>query len=206
MGRNAGWVTAASALAARATDCEVLTYLPEVPIDEGRMLAEIEHAWSKGRGVLVAVSEGIRGTDGEPLASSGIVDGFGHTIPGGTAQYVSNMIIEKLGIKSRAEKPGLLGRASIPYASQTDRREAYEVGRYAVESALSGASDQMAAIRARRGREFSFEMFLTPLEGVANVEKRFPLEWIAEGRIDDRYFEYAMPLMDDPSPDYAVLR
>ena len=152
MGRNAGWVTAASALAARATNCEVLTYLPEVLVDENKMLADIENAWAKGRGLLVTVSEGICGLDGEPLASTGIVDGFGHRIPGGTAQHVTDSIIKKLNIKSRAEKPGLLGRAAIPYASKVDQLEAYAVGKKAVEAALAGETDYMVAIDARRGR------------------------------------------------------
>ena len=86
MGRNAGWVTAASALAARATNCEVLTYLPEKLVDEDRMLSDIESAWAKGKGLLVTVSEGICGLDGKPLASTGIVDGFGHMVPGGACR------------------------------------------------------------------------------------------------------------------------
>ena len=207
MGRNAGWVTAASALAARATNCEVLTYLPEKPVDEDKMLADIETAWAKGHGLLVTVSEGICGMDGKPLASTGIVDGFGHTIPGGTAQHVTDNIIQKLNIKSRAEKPGLLGRAAIPYASRVDQVEAYAVGRKAVEAALAGETDYMVAIDAHRGGAYSFDLFLTPLSQVANVEKKFPLEWIIDGnKIDDRFFDYAMPLMMDKMPDYAILR
>lgn len=207
MGRNAGWVTAASALAARATDCEVLTYLPELPVDEKKMLADIESAWAKGKGLLVTVSEGICGLDGKPLASTGIVDGFGHLVPGGTAQHVTDQIIQKLNIKSRAEKPGLLGRASIPYASKVDQMEAYAVGKYAVEAALNGESDAMVAIEAHRGATYSFDLFLAPLSKVANVEKKFPLEWILDGnRIDQRFFDYAMPLMMESMPDYAMLR
>ena len=207
LGRNAGWVTAASALAARATNCEVLTYLPEVLVDENVMLADIEKAWAKGKGLLVTVSEGICGLDGKPLASTGIVDGFGHVVPGGTAQHVTDAIIQKLGIKSRAEKPGLLGRASIPYASKVDREEAYAVGKYAVEAALKGESDYMVAIDAHRGERYSFDLFLAPLSQVANVEKKFPLEWIVEGnKIDDRFFDYAMPLMMESVPQYAILR
>ena len=207
MGRNAGWVTAASALAARATNCEVLTYLPEMRVDEDKMLADIEKAWAKGKGLLVTVSEGICGLDGKPLASTGIVDGFGHMIPGGTAQHVTDNIIQKLNIKSRAEKPGLLGRAAIPYASRVDQLEAYAVGKYAVEAALKGESDYMVAIDGHRGENFTFDLFLAPLAKVANVEKKFPLEWIVGGnKIDDRFFDYAMPLMMDKAPDYAILR
>lgn len=207
MGRNTGWVTAASALAARQTNCEVLTYLPELPVDEYNMLRDIERAYAKGNGLLVTVSEGICGPDGKPLATTGIVDGFGHTVPGGTAQYIADSIIQKLNLKARGEKPGLLGRASIPYASRTDRMEAYAVGKYAVEAALAGKTDSMVAIDAHRGESYSFDLFLAPLEKVANVEKKFPLEWILEGnRIDDRFFDYAMPLMMDVAPQYAILR
>ena len=207
MGRNAGWVTAASALAGRLTDCEVLTYLPEVPVDEDRMLADIERAYAKGKGLLVTVSEGICGLDGKPLADTGIVDGFGHTVPGGAAQHVTDQIVQRLGLKSRAEKPGLLGRASIPYVSQVDRAEAYAVGRYAVNAALKGESGYMMAIDAVRDPEYSSSLSLAPLEKVANVEKKFPLEWIVDGnKIAGAFFEYALPLMGGDLPEYAQLR
>lgn len=207
MGRNAGWVTAASALAARLTDCEVLTYLPEQLVDVDRMLADIEKTYAKGHGLLVTVSEGLCGLDGKPLADSGIVDGFGHKVPGGVAQHISDLVMQKLGLKSRAEKPGLLGRCSIPYESAVDRREAYDVGAEAVKAALRGESGHMVAIRANRENGYSSDTFLTPLQGVANAEKKFPLEWIVDGnRIADAFFDYALPLMGEPLPPYAILR
>ena len=207
MGRNAGWVTAASAMAKRLTDCEVLTYLPEVPVDEERMLADIEKGYAKGKGLLVTVSEGICGPDGKPLADTGIVDGFGHKIPGGTAQHVTDQIIQRLGLKSRAEKPGLLGRASIPYVSSVDRAEAYAVGRYAMNAALRDESGYMVSIEAVRGPEYSSSMALVPLAKVANVEKKFPPEWIVDGNgIADAFFDYALPLMGGDFPEYALLR
>ena len=207
MGRNAGWVTAASALAARLTNCEVLTYLPERLVDEEKMLSDIEARYAKGKGLLVTVSEGICGLDGKPFADTGLVDGFGHTIPGGTAQHISDQIIQKLGLKSRAEKPGLLGRTSIPYVPAPDREEAYAVGKYAVEAALRGESGSMVAIEAQRSPAYHSSLFLTPLSQVANVEKKFPLEWIVEGnQIADAFFDYAMPLMGGGFPQYALLR
>ena len=207
MGRNAGWVTAASAMAKRLTDCEVLTYLPEVPVDEGQMLADIEKGYAKGKGLLVTVSEGICGPDGKPLADTGIVDGFGHKIPGGTAQHVTDQIIQRLGLKSRAEKPGLLGRASIPYVSSVDRAEAYAVGRYAMNAALRDESGYMVSIEAVRTPEYSSSMALVPLAKVANVEKKFPPEWIVDGNgIADAFFDYALPLMGGDFPEYALLR
>ena len=207
MGRNAGWVTAASALAGRLTDCEVLTYLPELPVDGDRMLADIEKGYARGKGLLVTVSEGLRGLDGKPLADTGIVDGFGHRVPGGTAQHVADQIIRKLGLKSRAEKPGLLGRCSIPYVSSTDREEAYAVGKFALESALAGESGYMVAIDAVRKPEYRSSLSLVPLSKVANVEKKFPLEWIVDGnQIAGAFFDYVLPLMGEDFPEYALLR
>lgn len=207
MGRNAGWVTAASALAARLTDCEVLTYLPELQVDEDKMLSDIAAAYAKGKGLLVTVSEGLCGLDGKPLADTGIVDGFGHTVPGGTAQHISDAIMQKLGLKSRAEKPGLLGRASIPYASAVDREEAYAVGAYAVQAALAGESGSMVAINAQRTPEYHSSLSLVPLSDVANAEKKFPLEWIVDGnKIGDAFFDYALHLMGGDLPAYALLR
>ena len=207
MGRNAGWVTAASALAQRLTKCEVLTYLPEVLVDEDKMLADIEAAYAKGNGLLVTVSEGICGLDGKPLADTGIVDGFGHTVPGGTAQHISDAIMQKLGLKSRAEKPGLLGRTAIPYVSAVDRQEAYAVGRYAVNAALRGESGYMVSIEADRTGDYQSQMGLVPLEKVANAEKKFPLEWIVGGnQIGDAFFDYALPLIGGDLPQYAFLR
>ena len=207
MGRNAGWVTAASAMASRLTDCEQLVYLPEIPMDVDKMLADIEKCYGKGRGLLVTVSEGVCDIGGKPLADTGIVDGFGHVIPGGVGQHISDLIVQKLGLKSRAEKPGLLGRTSIPYVSQTDRQEAYEVGTQAVKAALNGESGCMVAIVAERGEKYFSRTFLTPLAGVANAEKKFPLEWIVEeNRISDDFFHYVNPLMGGNFPEFALLR
>lgn len=206
MGRNAGWVTAASALAARVTNCEVLTYLPEKLVDMDIMLKDIENAYAKGHGCLVTVSEGLCGPDGNPLADSGIVDGFGHKVPGGVGEYISRQIMQKIGLKSRAEKPGLLGRTSIAYQSEVDRLEAYAVGKRAVEAAAEGRTGFMVAIKADRRDGFSFGLDLVPLADVANVEKKFPLEWIeGTNRISDEFFKYADPLIGS-MPEYAILR
>ncbi len=141
------------------------------------------------------------------LADTGVVDGFGHVVPGGTAQRVSELIISCLKIKSRAEKPGLLGRTSIAYSSDVDRREAYAVGYRAVDVALAGESGYMVAIKAQRDKKYSFELTLAPLAAVANAEKKFPQKWIIDGNaISDEFFDYALPLMGAGLPEYTVLR
>lgn len=207
MGRNAGWVTAAGALAARLTDCEVLTYLPEKLVDMDKLLADVKKAREKNKGLLVIVSEGLCGLDGEPLSDSGIVDGFGHKVPGGVAQYIADQIMAKLGCKARAEKPGLLGRTSIAYSSKVDREEAYAVGAEAVKTALAGKTGYMIAIKADRTDGFTWHLELAPLSEVANVEKKFPVEWIVNGnKIADEYFDYCLPLIGGDLPKYAVLR
>lgn len=204
MGRNAGWVTAASTLAAGRAACEILAYLPERPVNEKRMLLEIERAFAKGRGLLVAVSEGLRKPDGTLLADTGIRDGFGHIMPGGTGQYLASRVLEQLGLKARAEKPGLAGRCSMGCISAADQEEAYTVGAYAVEAALQGETGGMVAIAAHRHPTYRYRMFLTPFHTVANQEKLFPLEWIEEhGHISAEFFDYVAPLLGGALPKYV---
>ena len=204
MGRNAGWVTAASTLAAGRAACEILAYLPEQPVNEKRMLLEIERAFAKGRGLLVAVSEGLRRPDGTLLADTGIRDGFGHIMPGGTGQYLASRVLEQLGLKARAEKPGLAGRCSMGCISAADQEEAYTVGAYAVEAALQGETGGMVAIAAHRHPTYRYRMFLTPFHTVANQEKLFPLEWIEEhGHISAEFFDYVAPLLGGALTKYV---
>lgn len=204
MGRNSGWITAAGAMASRLTGCSQLVYLPEVGVDMDKMLSDIESAYALGRGLLVTVSEGLCDTRGKPLAESGLVDGFGHSVPGGTAQFISERIIDRLGIKARAEKPGLLGRASMAYVSPVDRKEAYRAGCYAFESAHAGKTGGMVALRADRRVKYSCSMFLTPLSAVANIEKKFPAEWIVDGNsVADEFFGYMTPLIGGGLPEYC---
>ena len=207
MGRNAGWITAAGAMASRLTDCRQLVYLPELGVDMDKMLGDIERLYAEGRGLLVTVSEGLCDMSGKPLADSGIVDGFGHSVPGGTAQYISDQIMGRLGIKSRAEKPGLLGRTSMAYVSDVDRDEAYRVGRAALEFALAGETGGMVALRADRSDAYQSSVFLAPLSAVANVEKKFPLRWITENNLlADEFYDYLCPLLGSELPRYCNLR
>ena len=206
MGRNAGWITAASAFARKLTKCEILTYLPERKVDMSQMLADIEKAWAKKKGVVVAVSEGLCGLDGLPLADTGIVDGFGHKIPGGVASFISSKIMSELKIKSRAEKPGLIGRTSMGYVSEVDREEAYGVGKKAVEEVLKGNSGYMVSISAEREPSYKARFDLVELEKVANVEKTFPEEWITGTTVSEEFFKYCKPLLGGELPHFADLR
>lgn len=206
MGRNAGWITAAASLGERISHCPMITLLPETPLDTAALLAEVERKFSQGKGLLIAVSEGVRTLDGTLFAESGIVDGFGHKILGGAAQRLSDLIIEELGIRSRSEKPGLLGRASMPYVSSVDREEAYAVGREAAEAILRNETGSMVALEAHRNNEYSYSLTTAPLPLVANEEKKFPAHWIEDWGIAEEFAAYCLPLLGPDLPEFAHLR
>jgi 6-phosphofructokinase 1 len=208
MGRNAGWITAASGLFSGRMPCEHLVYLPERPLAKDRFLEVVEKAWSKGRGVLVTASEGLKDQNGRAYGDTGVKDGFGHTIPGGTAQSLADSIIGNLKIKARSEKPGLLGRVSMAHRSGVDIKEAYDVGAFAVKSAVHGKSGFMVGIEAIRKPSYSSQLKLIDLEKVANVEKVFPSEWInSEGNgVNAGFSDYCSQLIGTEVPEYANLR
>ena len=205
-GRNAGWITAASALFTDLMPCEHLVYLPETDFDKDEFLAAVKEKWAKGRGLLVTVSEGIHYAGGAPVADSGIVDGFGHKVPGGAAQTLSDMIMNETGIKSRSEKPGLLGRTSVALMSEIDRDEAELAGATAVRSAVEGQTGYMVGFKTEREPEYRSETILVPLEQVANAEKTFPLEWITPGGVTDEFRAYCLPLIGEYDTRFVSLR
>ena len=207
MGRNAGWITAASALYADLMPCEHLVYLPEVTFDKEKFLAAVKEKWAKGRGLLVTISEGIHYADGSPVADSGVVDGFGHKVPGGAAQALSDMIMQEAGLKSRSEKPGLLGRVSVALMSEIDQKEAEEAGACAVRSAVEGKTGFMVGFETTR-TPYSSKTCLIPLEKVANAEKKFPLEWIGEdgASIKPEFKAYCEPLLGAYDSRFISLR
>ena len=208
MGRNAGWITAASALFADRMPCEHLVYLPETDFDKEWFLSAVKEKWAKGRGLLVTVSEGIHYADGTPVADTGRVDGFGHKIPGGAAQALSDLIMQETDLKARSEKPGLLGRVSVALMSQVDQQEAEAAGSAAVRAAAEGQTGYMTGFETTRTPEYRSELRLIPLEQVANAEKKFPLEWIgADGAsISPAFRDYCLPLLGAYDGRFAYLR
>ena len=207
MGRNAGWITAASTLFMESMPCDLLVYLPELPLSHEKFLNDVKEHYSRKRGLLVCVSEGIKDENGKLYGYTGVYDGFGHVIPGGAAQSLTNLILQQTGLKSRAEKPGLLGRVSQRYKSKVDHDEAYAAGSFAVRSVLEGKSGYMVAIKADRIGGYTSEMELVPLEKVANIEKKFPEEWIlpAGNGISSGFNDYCLPLIDARAPIYTSI-
>ena len=208
MGRNAGWLVAATALARMgAFKAPHLIYFPERTFDKARFVEDVKAAQAKyGTGIVIAVSEGITDEEGKPVADSGIVDGFGHVIPGGTAQALSAILLQN-GIKSRSEKPGLVGRASKLLVSESDLQEAFTAGRKSVEAAVSGKSGSMVGYKRVSGDPYEIEYELIDLAKVANVEKLLPDEFINEAGNDvtEAFVEYCRPLIGGPLPDYFNL-
>ena len=180
MGRHSGWTTAACALAAEHEgDAPHILLLPEVAFNEGRFLAKVEEALARHDHCVIAVSEGIKGPDGEFLSASGLEDSFGHAQLGGVAPLITNLISTKLGSKCHWAVPDYLLRSARHIASETDVQQAYAVGRAAVEFAIAGRSAVMPAIRRLSDAPYRWDIIAAPLAEVANREKLLPPDFIS---------------------------
>ncbi len=200
MGRSAGWVTAASVLADES-GCggPDLIYLPERDFDQARFLDDVQKLIDeKGSGVVV-VSEGLHDTAGTPVAPPLMTVGRA-TYFGDVSAHLSRLIISELGYKSRSEKPGLLGRASIAWQSDVDREEAIECGRHAVRAALEGDSGKMIGIKRVSDSPYAVEYIRIPIEQVMLDERTLPDEYINEAGngVTDAYRAWLSPLIGAP--------
>lgn len=201
MGRNAGWLTAASALA-KSDDCEGvdMIFLPEKPFDIQKFMAEIKELSSKGKSVVVAVSEGIRVADGryvfELAAHVEMVDSFGHKQMSGTAKFLSNKIVSELGIKSRAIELSTLQRCASHITSRTDITEAYNVGGAAVKAAFEGETGKVVVLKRVSDDPYMCITETHDVHDIANVEKKVPLEWITDdNQVTSELLHYIRPLI-----------
>jgi 6-phosphofructokinase 1 len=217
MGRHAGWATAACALAAEQEgDGPHILLLPEVDFNEGRFLAKVEETIRRHNHCVIALSEGVKHSDGRFLAASGTTDAFGHQQLGGVAPVITGLIGDRLGYKCHWALPDYLQRSGRHIASATDVQQAYAVGRAAVEFAIAGKSAVMPAIRRLSDQPYQWDIIEAPLASVANGEKVLPAEFIgADGfSITDAARRYLAPLIVGESyppfrnglPDYVKLR
>lgn len=199
MGRNTGWLAAATALArCQPGDAPHLIYLPEVAFNMDDFLADVEGAYRQFGTVLVVVSEGLVDKSGNYVFNdTTTVDVFGHQRLGGLGQFLLNKIEAELKIKGRCILLGTSQRSAMHLASRTDADEAYAVGRVAVEAALQGASGRMVAIKRLEGEEYRCTYELVELAKVANQEKKVPRAWINRGDNDVTadFINYARPLI-----------
>lgn len=204
MGRNAGWITAASALARKdKKDAPHLIYLPERPFNEEEFLEDVKRLYDELGGVVVVVSEGLKDKNGESIVPP-IFKTDRATYFGDVSSHLAGLIIKKLGIKARSEKPGLCGRTSITHQSRIDREEAVLVGREAVKAALAGHTAVMVGITRVPGEEYRIETSLIPIKEVMLNEKTLPEKYMnARGNdVTDDFIEWCKPLIGGELPDF----
>ena len=202
MGRHAGWLTAAAALANYCGDGADLIYLPELDFDLDAFTEKVKEIYAKNKKCLVVVSEGIHDKDGKFISEYGAVnapkDAFGHTQLGGLASFLANHMKAATGAKVRGIELSLLQRCAAHCASQTDLDESYSAGKAAVEEAVAGMTDKMVGFeRVYVDGKYTCRIKLFELTDVANTEKKVPLEWISKtgDGLTQEFVDYALPLI-----------
>ena len=205
MGRNAGWITAAAALARRYKgDAPDMICLPEVPFDEEKFLARVKELSDQKGGVVVVVSEGLKKADGSTVAPPLFEEGRAR-YDGEVGSYLARLIIQKLGIKARSEKPGIWGRACAQAQSPVDQQEAVRMGALAARAVLEGTSGVMAGLLRRSTSPYVCEEVLVPIEQVMLEERLMPREFISEDGFDvtDAFCDWCRPLLGCEPAEYA---
>ena len=200
MGRHAGWLAGAAALATYQGAGPDLVYLPEVDFDMDKFLADVERIYKEKGNCMVAVSEGIHYADGTFVseAKTSATDGFGHAQLGGLAAMLADVVKARLGVKVRGIELSLLQRCGAHLASLTDIEESYMSGKAAVENAVAGLTDKMVGFeRSYEDGKYVCKTKLFNLTDVANTENKVPREWInAEGNgVEQAFIDYALPLI-----------
>jgi len=212
MGRDAGWVAAASALGKRtAQDAPHLVYVPERPLSSEQFVRDVQRVYGEVGHVVAVVTETMRDERGEPFAdprSSAGTDAFGHPLLRGTADTMVRLVQDELGLRARYDKPGGLQRMAMWCASSVDLAEAAECGRAAVRLALDGVTDRMVTLVRDGDEPYRWSTSSAPLALIANRQKLLPDEFLTgDGRgVTDAFRRYAMPLLGpDPLPEYVRL-
>ena len=202
MGRNAGWLTGAAALAT-CEDCEGVDgiYLPEVAFDIDKFIDKVGKLLQTKSAIVMAVSEGIKTADGKYVFEHGAhneyVDAFGHKQLSGTAKYLADLVSEKFGCKSRAIELSTMQRCAGHLTSRVDITEAYQVGGSAVKAAFDGETGMMVTLKRESSDPYICTTGLYDVHKIANVEKKVPLEWITEDGtfVSKEMVNYIKPLI-----------
>lgn len=203
MGRNAGWLTSAAALA-HCEDCigPDLIYLPEVTFNYDSFLEDVKAVMTSKKAIVIAVSEGIRLEDGRyvcELSMDGLeyIDAFGHKALTGTARYLSDRLARELGCKTRSIELSSLQRCASHMVSRVDITEAFQVGGAAVKAAFEGMSGQMIILKRVSDDPYMCITDVYDVHEIANVEKKVPREWINEAgnNIMPELINYIKPLI-----------
>lgn len=196
LGRNAGWVTAASALArVHEGDAPHMILCPEVPFEEDRFLEIVEDLYRRIGGVVVVASEGLKDIKGNPIVKPIFQQGRSIYF-GDVSSHLARLVTQKLGIKARSEKPGILGRASIAWQSQVDREESIVAGKTACQAILDQESGSMIGFKRIHTSPYAITTMLIPFEEVMLAEQNLPLSFLSDSGIDVRpqFCEWCKPL------------
>jgi len=217
MGRHAGWIAAAGAMASTPDhEIPIVVLFPEVEFDQKKFLGSVDEKVKKYGYCSVVVSEGVHWPDGRFLAETGLKDAFGHSQLGGAAPVVANMIQDGLGYKYHWGVADYMQRAARHIASKSDVDQAYATGKAAVEYAVKGHNSVMPAIKRTSNKPYRWKIEMAPLSKVANVEKMMPANFISKDGfgITNKCREYLAPLIkgeDYPPyknglPKYVILK
>lgn len=202
MGRNAGWLTAASALA-RRPGCTAphIICMPEVAFDSEKFLARVEELRKTRKHLIIAVSEGIHYADGSYVAASEKTDAFGHRLLSGAAQQLGSMLIQRFGCKVRTIELNVLQRSASHLRSETDIDEACRIGAEAVTMGVSGKTGVMATFVRVSNHPYLLRYEYADIDVVANAEKTVPVDWIDAENMDitNELLEYLTPLIINSS-------
>ena len=202
MGRNAGWLTGAAALA-KGEDCEGpdMIFLPEIPFDVDEFMKKVEQLQKEKSSVVVAVSEGVKVADGryvcELTDNIDYVDAFGHRQLTGTARYLAERISREVGCKTRAIEFNSLQRCASHIVGRVDITEAFQVGGAAVKAAFEGETAKMIILKRISDDPYLCVTDLYDVHKIANVEKKVPREWINEAGdyVTPEFVNYVRPLI-----------
>ena len=199
MGRDAGWLTAAAALARNEYNTAPhLIYLPEVPFDKEDFLLDVKRLLFEQNNVIVAVSEGIRDASGNYIsASEQSVDTFGHSQLSGAGKTLEFLVKEKLGVKVRSVEVNVLQRCASHLASKTDLEEAFALGKKAVALSEEGVTASMVTMNRISDAPYQIEYGYAEIKHIANEAKSVPTEWIndAGNDIKQPLIDYLTPLI-----------
>lgn len=199
MGRDAGWLTAASVLARNSyNSAPHLVYLPEVPFDPEDFLLDVKRLLFERNNVIVAVSEGIRDAAGNYIsASEQSVDTFGHSQLSGAGKTLEFLVKEKLGVKVRSIEVNVLQRCAAHLASKTDLDESFSLGKKAVALSEEGVTASMVSIKRDSNEPYTVSFGYSEIKHIANEAKSVPIEWISSSRNDvtQPLIDYLRPLI-----------
>ena len=206
MGRNAGWLTAASALARiTGTASPDLIYLPEIPFDIDKFVNDVKTKVKERKNIIIAVSEGIKDKDGNYIADQSQVfkeDLFGHSQLGGVGKTLETIIKNKCGIKVRSIELNTPQRCAAHITSKTDIEESFFIATKAVEAAVNGESGKMMGYVRISDNPYTIDAVPMEISEIANAEKKIPSSYIISSGndVNDELINYIYPLIQGENP------